>query len=582
MSEHDGRLGHAGVGPAGGPDVGRRGLLKGAAAVVGAAAAGTPVLGAVARSYQPAAPAGSGPLIVVSDGAGVVETTAGKVRGARVRGVYTFKGIPYGATTAGAARFRPPTPPASWTGVRSALSYGPVAPYGPRAGWAHDEESFMFEWEDGQPSEDCLRANVWTPALDARTRPVLVWLHGGGFAAGSSQELKAYDGERLARGGDAVVVSINHRLNVLGYLNLAAYGADYASSGNAGMLDIVLALQWVRDNIANFGGDPGNVTIFGQSGGGAKVSTLMAMPAAKGLFHRAVVQSASSLRMMSVEPSARVAAGLLTELGLSPSQVAQLHTVPYPRLLAAATAAFAKVRPPADRAAIRRVANADRTEFAPVADGVILPAHPFDPVAPVLTAGVPMLIGCCSNENGHSINRPELELSTEPEVRARVAATYGAQADRIYDAYRSLHPKARPFDVQSQIVAAVHRQNAVMQAERKAALGGAPVYLFLFSWQTPILDGRPRAFHCAELPFVFDNTDRCAAMTGGTESARVLGERVSRAWLAFARSGDPNHRSLPAWPAFDAGKGAVMVFDNVCEVRNDPDRAARQIIAAGL
>src|SRR5258708_1881325 len=314
----------------------RRALLKGAAAVAcGAIAPGAVSEAVAAGAHSPAKP--NPTPLVARDGEAISATRAGRVAGYIRNGIFTFKGIPYADNTAGPNRFMPPLEPKSWDGIRSSRQYGYVAPQGPRGGWANDEEAFMFAWDDGVQSEDCLRVNVWTPAIgDHKRRPVMVWLHGGGYTAGSGQELRSYDGENLARRGDVVVVSLNHRLNAFGYLDLSKYGGQYAASGNVGMLDIVAALEWVRDNIENFGGDPGVVTIFGQSGGGGKVSTLMAMPAAKGLFHRAIVESGSLLRGTSQEYSQKTADAIISELWLTASTIGQIQTLPYQQILTAA------------------------------------------------------------------------------------------------------------------------------------------------------------------------------------------------------------------------------------------------------
>jgi para-nitrobenzyl esterase len=548
-----------------GPAIDRRTLIA-AGALAGAAAP--------AASLAAPARATAGDPVRAGEALATAETTAGKVRGCIRRGIHVFKGLPYAESTAGANRFMPPVKPKPWAGVRSSLQFGRVSPQPPRDAWGNDELAWLFSWDDGVQGEDCLRVNVWTPGLaDGRRRPVMVWLHGGGFTSGSGQEQPGYDGENLARRGDVVVVSLNHRLGAAGFLNLAALGPRFAHSANLGMLDIVAALEWVRDNIAAFGGDPGSVTIFGQSGGGGKVNTLLAMPAARGLFHRAIVQSGSMLRAGSPEATAAFAQAVMAEAGATPETI---QTIPIERLVAAGAALQARARRPG----LPDIARMAEASWGPVVDGQVLPRHPFEPDAPPLSAHIPLMVGTTLNEFASATGRPQVEAMTAAEARTQLAGPYGDKAAEMFEAVQRAEPGAKPFDVYSRAATAPIRAAALRQAELKAAQGGAPAYLYWFTWRTPVLDGRPRAFHCAEIAFAFDNVERAANMTGGGPRAQALADTVSDAWIAFARTGDPNHPGLPRWAPFEAGRRTTMILDDACRAVSDPDGVEQRVLAS--
>ena len=481
----------------------------------------------------------------------IVETRAGKWRGRVDGGTHIFKGIRYGADTS-TRRFRPPISPQPWPGVRDALEFGPIAPQ-PSTG--------------GRPiSEDCLHLNLWTPSLGDGKRPVMVWFHGGAYSSGTSNELET-DGARLSRRGDVVVVTVNHRLNAFGYLYLAEYGGDeLADSGNAGQLDLILALEWVRDNVAAFGGDSRNVTIFGHSGGGAKSATLMAMPKARGLFHRVITQSGQQVTASRVTTAARNAATLIDALALpGAGAIDRLRTLPMEQIVKAS-------RAPA--------------YLGPVRDGRSLPRDPFDPDAPPLSADVPMMLGNTKGETRTLIGRgdPSLFSLTWDTLQAKLEANspFMGHLNRaeVIARYREWHPAYSPADV---FFAATTDSRSwrgqVIEADRRAAQpsGSAPTFVFQFDWPTPIDGGKWGAHHGLDVPFVFDNAAITPHLVGTGEEQLQLASRMSEAWIAFARTGHPDTPPIPPWPAFDARRRATMIFDRDTRVEEDPRGRERRM-----
>lgn len=512
---------------------------------------------------------GAATELQTSEDATLLCISSGKIAGYIENGVYTYKGIPY----AKAERFMPPEEPDSWEGVRSCRAHGPTCPQGARTGWYSDEQAFAFSWDDGFPNEDCLRVNVWTRGVkDKGKRPVMVWLHGGGYSAGSGQELPSYDGSNLARNGDVVVVTLNHRLNVLGFLDLSAYGEKYAQSGNVGLLDIIEALKWVQKNIEAFGGDPGNVTVFGQSGGGGKVSTLLATPSARGLFHKAIIQSGAMLRTMEPKYSRMIGKAVVDAFGIKGGDIAQLQQVPYDQLLAAGEKAVADVKKVADAEGFSSFIFG----WAPTVDGVILPRQPFDPAAPEFSADVPIIVGTTRHEFTTTAYVPQLRNVSESEAVEILRQRFGSKTEDYLAAFDKAWPEHNNKDLIDTDV--IFRPSAVQLAGRKARQGGAPVYMYMFTWESPVLGGIFRSTHCMEIPFVFDNADLHNTMTGGGEEAIALAEKMSAAWVSFARSGVPEAKGLPEWEPYTLEGGATMFFDNECEVRYHHDKDLMDVV----
>ncbi|MDD1449662.1 carboxylesterase/lipase family protein [Sphingomonas sp. H160509] len=492
----------------------------------------------------------------------MLKTTYGPVTGSREGDVRVFKGVRYAASTAG-RRFQPALPPTRWTRTIAATEFGDQCPQ-----IAGGDTHLFDSWKNERPaSEDCLLLNFWTRGLgDGKKRPIMVWLHGGGYVTGSGASL-GYDGVRLANRGDVVVVTINHRLNAFGYLHLAGITNDprYADSSNVGSLDIVRALQWVHDNAAAIGGDSGNVTIFGESGGAAKVATLMAMPAAKGLFQKAIGQSGSmSLAGFSPEFGTTIASDLIATAGLDPTKIDALAAMPI-----------------ADLVKVMQKSRSRGANFRPVPDGRSLPRQQFDPDATPVSRGVPLLVGTNRTETTLLIGGSDPSVFTlRWEDLPRRAAPFlaGGDASAIIAKLKATYPTESASDLFIRIsTQRQYRRTAITQAERKVAGGGAPVWMYRLDWQTPVDGGKWQTPHALEIAFVFDNVAKSTSISGSGPDQQRLADLMSDAWIAFARTGNPRTEALPDWPRYDATRRATMIFDVTPKLIDDPDPVERSL-----
>jgi para-nitrobenzyl esterase len=507
----------------------------------------------------------------------VAKTQYGKVRGFLDSGVFTFKGVPYGQTTADENRWLPAKPPVPWTDEYLALVYGANCPQNLHT-WTSPEQTFIQDWDDGWQSEDMLKLNIWTPSLSGKW-PVMFYMHGGGFSFGSSYELPSHEGAQMARHHDVVQVSVNHRLNILGFFDVSEIGGSaYEDSANVGMTDLVAALQWVHENIENFGGDPDRVMIYGQSGGGSKVTTLMGMPSAGGLFHRASAQSGGGGNIPSKDQQEELARQVMKDLGLAPNDIASLRKLDWSKLIAVGNAAAAKINPPSPPIMGPGAPGKPRVGWAPCVDGKVINMRSFFDAAPEISKNVPMLIGSVTEEGNRMSSRP-----TEEEWHATLAKAYGDEkATAIIAALKRAYPQKKIQTLSYMCTGNFlnglgMRNNVVKMATLKYEIKAAPAYTYYFKWQSPVLDGLPGAWHTAELQFCFDNTKRCEQGTGNTPEAQALAKKMASSWAAFAATGDPSIPGLK-WEPTDPETNKTMIWDDQCRMANDPDAEVRKII----
>ena len=478
----------------------------------------------------------------------VVGTTSGDVSGSFNDGVYAFKGIPY----ARAERFMPPQDPDAWDGVLECKDFGPVA-----------RQIVPWYPDSMQNERELFSVNVWTQGIkDGKKRPVMLWLHGGGFHVGASNDPMTY-GEALVKKGDVVFVSVNHRLNILGFLDLSACGEKYAQSANAGMLDIVKALEWIQKNIENFGGNPSDVTIVGESGGGGKVGTLMCMPAAKGLFHKAIIQSGTLLNKMTQEQSQALGLAVLEKSGLTPNDADKLDTVAYMDLVKAGNEAMEEISGP------RKPGSRTMFGFAPSEDGVVLLQQPFSPGFADISNDIPLMIGSTLNEMMPTAYG-EKDLTIE-DAKKRLAEEYGDRTDQYIELFAKAYPAYTPQDLLS--VDKVFRPYTIRTADARALETSTPLYVYLLAWKSPVDSASRGSFHGLDIPLAFNNVDLRPDWTGNSEEAWKIADKMSSAWINFIKTGNPNVEGvLPRWEPYTAENGATMYFDNECRIVNNHDR----------